>query len=211
MKREGYEVVCGETQNKAKSANYEALEPIGLQYFLRGMNDTYFVTTNKERYIFRVYRADRRTEEQVKFELEVLNYLQDNGIEVSTPIARNDGSYINTFVVPEGTKIGVMFTFAEGQEKPIRNLTDSLKFGKSVATIHKVTSEFKSHYSRTKLDLEYLIKQPLYVLQAYLSPVDYENLAKVAAWTRLRLGFVPWRSAREYECCLHCRWEIDSL
>lgn len=74
-----------------------------------------------------------------------------------------------------------MFTFAEGQEKPIRNLADSLKFGKSVATIHKVTSEFKSNYSRTKLDLEYLIKQPLYVLQAYLSPVDYENLAKVAA------------------------------
>lgn len=77
--------------------HYEIHEPDKLQYFLRGMNDTYILETALEKYIFRVYRADRRSKSDIDFELELLNDLQDKGINVSIPIPRKDGIMINEF------------------------------------------------------------------------------------------------------------------
>jgi len=148
--------------------HYDFQKPIHLKYFLRGMNDTYIVETGSGKYIFRVYRADRRNRSEIAFELDVLNYLNQNDVNVSIPFARKDGSFINEFWVTEGVKHGVMFSFAEGHEKPIHTLEDSYLFGQSVARIHKVTEHFRSEHARENLDLEYLIDRPLDIIKLHM-------------------------------------------
>ncbi|ANF97848.1 phosphotransferase [Paenibacillus bovis] len=147
---------------------YDFQETIHLKYFLRGMNDTYIVETGSGKYIFRVYRADRRNRSEIAFELDVLNYVNENNVNVSIPIARKDGTFINDFLVTEGVKHGVMFSFAEGHEKPIHTVEDSYLFGKSVAHIHKVTEHFRSEHARDNLDLEYLIDRPLDIIKLHM-------------------------------------------
>lgn len=148
--------------------NYDFQEPIHLKYFLKGMNDTYIVETELSKYIFRVYRADRRNKSEIAFELDVLNYLNRNNVSVSIPIAKKDGTFVNDFLVIEGVKHGVMFSYAEGNEKPIHSVEDSYLFGKSVAHIHKVTEDFRSEHTRGNLDLEYLIEKPLNIIKLHM-------------------------------------------
>ena len=147
--------------------NYEVHEPIHLKYFLRGMNDTYILETGSGKYIFRVYRADRRNKSEIAFELDLLNYLNENDVSVSIP-TKKDGTFINEFFVTEGVKYGVMFSFAEGNEKPIHAVEDSYLFGKSVAQIHKVTDNFKSAHVRGNLNLEHLIEKPLNIIKLHM-------------------------------------------
>lgn len=158
--------------------HYEIHEPDKLQYFLRGMNDTYILETALEKYIFRVYRADRRSKSDIDFELELLKDLQDKGINVSIPIPRKDGIMINEFLVPEGVKYGVMFSFAVGNEKPIHAVEDSNLFGQAVAQIHKATDNFKSEHVRGMLDFEHLIEKPLHTIKLHMDhrQDDYQFL-----------------------------------
>lgn len=162
--------------------HYEIHQPVQLQYFLRGMNDTYILETALEKYIFRVYRADRRSKSDIDFELELLNDLHEKGVNVSIPISRKDGMMINEFLVPEGVKYGVMFSFAVGNEKPIHAVEDSYLFGQSVAQIHKATDNFKSEHVRGKLDFEHLIEKPLHTIKLHMNhrQEDYQFLYDLA-------------------------------
>ncbi|MBY3620622.1 phosphotransferase [Acinetobacter sp. CUI P1] len=162
--------------------HYEIPEPVQLQYFLRGMNDTYILQTALEKYIFRVYRADRRSRSEIDFELELLNDLHEKGVNVSIPIPRKDGIIFNEFLVPEGVKYGVLFSFAEGNEKPIHAVEESYLFGQAVAQIHKATDNFKSEHVRGKLDFEHLIEKPLHTIKLHMNhrQEDYQFLYDLA-------------------------------
>ncbi|QGQ99187.1 aminoglycoside phosphotransferase [Paenibacillus psychroresistens] len=148
--------------------NYDVHEPLTLKYFLRGMNDTYILETGSCKYMFRVYRADRRNKSEIAFELDLLNYLNQNDVCVSIPITKIDGTLINEFFVTEGVKYGVMFSYAEGNERPIRTVEDSFLFGKSVALIHKVTDNFSSKHVRGNLNFDHLIENPLNIIKLHM-------------------------------------------
>ncbi|MBP1993050.1 phosphotransferase [Paenibacillus eucommiae] len=162
--------------------NYVIHKPVSFQYFLRGMNDTYVLVTEQAKYIFRVYRADRRNHSEVAFELDLLNDLHAKGVNVSIPILKKDGTFINEFFVPEGVKYGVMFSFAEGNEKPIHSVEDSFLFGKGVAQIHKAADSFKSEHVRADLDFEHLIEGPLSTIKLHMAhrQEDYDFLYGLA-------------------------------
>lgn len=59
--------------------NYEIGSVVKIQYFLRGMNDTYEVETDVDKYIFRIYKAGRRSGSDIEFELELLRFLSAKG------------------------------------------------------------------------------------------------------------------------------------
>jgi Ser/Thr protein kinase RdoA (MazF antagonist) len=162
--------------------NYDIQTPVSFQYFLRGMNDTYVLVTEQTKYIFRAYRADRRNKNEIAFELDLLNYLDVHGVNVSIPISKKDGTFINEFNVPEGVKYGVMFSFSDGNEKPIRAIEDSYSFGKAAAQIHKVTNNFKSEHIRDVLNFEYLIEKPLNTIKYHMGhrQEDYDFLYELA-------------------------------
>ncbi|AJS60641.1 phosphotransferase [Paenibacillus sp. IHBB 10380] len=162
--------------------NYNVDTPVSFQYFLRGMNDTYVLVTKQAQYIFRVYRADRRNNSEIAFELDLLNYLHVKGVSVSIPITKKDGTFINEFVVPEGVKYGVMFSYAEGNEKPIHAIEDSYLFGKAVAQIHKIADNFNSEHVRGDLNFEHLIENSLNTINLHMEhrQEDYEFLYELA-------------------------------
>lgn len=170
--------------------NYELYEPTSLQFFLRGMNDTYILTTGQDKYIFRVYRADRRNRAEISFELDLLKDLHMKKVNVSIPISRKDGLIMNIFPVPEGIKYGVLFSFAEGEERPIRAQEDSWSMGRAVSQIHHASDSFTSEHKRAELDLEHLIDKPLGIIQSYLAhrPADYEFLHDLVTRIREKLG-----------------------
>lgn len=181
--------------------NYEIHEPVSFQYFLRGMNDTYVLITEHAKYIFRVYRADRRNNSEISFELDLLNYLSAEGVSVSVPIRKKDGTFINEFLVSEGVKYGVMFSFALGNEKPIHAVEDSYLFGKSVAQIHKTADGFQSEHARGNLDFEHLIEKPLKTIKLHMEhrQEDYNFLYNLAM--RLKEQLLKFEEGLDWGIC----------
>ncbi|WIV21101.1 phosphotransferase [Paenibacillus polygoni] len=164
------------------------------RYLLRGMNDTYLMKTTKVNYVFRVYRADRRSEySEVAFEIELLTYLDGKGIPVSLPIADQSGNFIQTLNALEGNRFGVLFSFVEGTERSIDDEEISHLFGKSVADIHTKTDGFQSEFTRQPLDLAYLIHQSFVSIEPYMNhrSVDFEWLRTFAKQLEERLLEFP--------------------
>lgn len=170
--------------------HYEIGSVVKIQYFLRGMNDTYEVETDVDRYIFRIYRADRRSRSDIEFELELLRFLGANGISVSEPIPRKDGTYLNGFNVTEGMRYGVLFQYAEGHERPIHAAADSYQFGESIGHMHKAADHFECRHAREQLDMECLIDRPLSIIRPYMEHrlMDYNYLGKLATELKKRIS-----------------------
>src|SRR5699024_5945391 len=71
------------------------LSPLSeVQFLTRGLNDTYKVYTNEKTYIYRIYRHGWRDKNAIMFELDAVNYLQQNDFPASFPIKRKDGGYL---------------------------------------------------------------------------------------------------------------------
>ncbi|MDO3625030.1 phosphotransferase [Mucilaginibacter sp. BT774] len=104
-----------------------------------GINHSYLLTSGADKYVFRVYSLNWRSEKEIEEEIGLLNLLKENGIPVSYPIADANGSYIQEFAAPEGKRYGVMFSFARG-EKLLNFPTDvHYKIGGIMAEIHRLT------------------------------------------------------------------------
>lgn len=180
--------------NEYIKKNYNLDQVKNTTYLLRGMNDTYLVTTSDESYIFRVYRGDRRQEySEIAFELELLCYLDRKGVSVSLPIADVKGEYIQAFEAPEGTRFGVLFTFAEGHEKGMDNSEISYSFGQAVANIHLLTDHYESGYERTPIDLDFLLHQSLAIIESNMQHrgEDVQFLKKLGLQMEQSLREIP--------------------
>lgn len=178
-----YSTLSDKALTEYLSKQYEIKDLIKTTYYLRGMNDTYLVITSKQKYIFRVYRGDwRKNYSEVAFEIELLQYLNQNGISVSLPIADSQEEYIQVFNAPEGKRYGVLFTFAEGSERSIDNEEISNIYGRAVANIHLTGDNFQSKYSRPEINGNYLIHQSLEIIESCMQhrKEDFEMLRKIA-------------------------------
>ena len=150
----------------------------------RGLNDTYLVKTQSEKYILRAYRTDWRSQSDILFELDVLLHLKRKGIPVSYPLARKDGQLMQSVLAPEGIRTIVLFSYAPGKqpnyETPEEN--QGYRYGKSAAQIHAASDGFQSQHQRFALDLEHLLTKPLKSIQPLLShrPGDWAYLQALA-------------------------------
>jgi Ser/Thr protein kinase RdoA (MazF antagonist) len=103
-----------------------------------GINDSYLVTDNTAKYVFRVYSLNWRTKKEILEEIRLLNLLKQNNIPVSFPIADAKGNYVQQFNAPEGNRFGVLFSFAKGEK--LLNFPASLhyKVGEIMAQMHQL-------------------------------------------------------------------------
>lgn len=104
-----------------------------------GINDTYLVTDNEVKYIFRLYSLNWRTKNEINEEIRLLNLLKENNIPVSYPLVDVKGIYIQELHAPEGKRCGVLFSFAKGEK--LLNFSPELhhKAGEIMARMHQVT------------------------------------------------------------------------
>lgn len=163
--------------------HYAVPTPAVCKFWHRGVNDTYRLSANGENYVLRIYRQGWRTISAIKFELSALLYLYHQGATVAIPIKKRDGGFVTSVLAPEGERYIIVTRYAEGSILKFENPSDATLFGQSVAEIHRCSSGFQPAFTRDKLDLRYLVEQPLVNIQPYLAhrPKDLDFLTGFAA------------------------------
>ena len=83
---------------------------------LRGVSDTYVLEGATGQYILKIYRGAHRSLNEIKAEVELLNRLHEGGARVSYPLKDREGKQLQSFEAAEGTRYGVLFSFAAGKQ-----------------------------------------------------------------------------------------------
>lgn len=163
--------------------HYDLGNSIKCTYLLQGLNDSYLVETSGKKYIFRVYRYDRRTLESIRSEIEYIAYLGRQSTLAAGPISDKNGCILKTFASPEGMRYGFLMHCAANTEVESHCMLagNPRNYGQSVATIHKLSSRFQAKEKFTNIDLNHLIWNPLSLVKRYFPEVDIsyaENIAQ---------------------------------
>jgi Ser/Thr protein kinase RdoA (MazF antagonist) len=157
------------------------------ELLLRGVGDTYLVTTNDTRYIWRVYRSTHRTLSEVITEVEVLLACKEHGVSVSYPIADANGKVIQALNAVEGERYAVLFSYAPGKSERVLNETQVKLLGREMALFHNVSSTFEP--GRFSFNTETTLDIPLRRLEKYFAtlPEEYAWLQQAATQVKHKL------------------------
>ena len=142
-------------------------------------NDHYRVSIGDQKYVLRVYEqggAMQRQESDYLFEMDWLLFLKENGLHVSTPLPRRDGSLLGSLDAPEGKRYYALFTFAKGKSMSLTDPDQLYDFGASMAHIHKASDRFSSTHYRKPIDMEFLLEKPLKRIERAWGPRRAENM-----------------------------------
>ncbi|QHS55485.1 phosphotransferase [Mucilaginibacter sp. 14171R-50] len=104
-----------------------------------GINHSYLLTDGRSKHVFRLYSLSWRRHTEITEELRLLNLLRDAGVSVSYPVKDKADAYIQQLNAPEGTRFGVLFSFAEGEKLLNFDASMHFKVGETMARIHQVT------------------------------------------------------------------------
>ncbi len=104
-----------------------------------GINHTYLVTTENDKYIFRVYSLGWRTEKEIMEEIRLLQLLKDRTVPVSYAIADAQSNYLQQLQAPEGQRYAVLFSFAKGEKQLNYSAELHYKAGEIMARMHQLT------------------------------------------------------------------------
>jgi Ser/Thr protein kinase RdoA (MazF antagonist) len=151
---------------EAVARAYRLPAPVRCTLVSPGVNDTYQVDAGGETLFYRVYRAGWRTRSDIEFELELLRHLEREGVAVSVPIARADGTYIAELAAPEGPRPAVLFARAPGQVLAYVP-EDAYHYGCAAARLHTAMDRFQSPWTRFRLDREHLLEEPLRLIRPF--------------------------------------------
>ncbi|GAA3963178.1 phosphotransferase enzyme family protein [Mucilaginibacter dorajii] len=134
---------------------------ISCKYLLRGVSDTYIIEATDAKYVLKIYREQHRSLNEIKGEAELLNLLKEKGASVAYPIKDTHGEQLQNFKAPEGTRHGVLFSYAEGV--PVMDLSDEqLKtVGGQMAKVHNITSSIELKHPRREYNIETTLIAPL--------------------------------------------------
>ena len=144
------------------------------QLIKAGINDTYLVTDNLDKFVFRVYSLNWRSKTEIDEEIKLLNLLKENAVSISYPIADRAQNCIQTLNAPEGDRFAVLFTFASGEKLHIISEKTHFQIGQLIAQVHKVTHNYK--LSRTDYSAEVILVDSFKKIAAFL-PKDTEEFS----------------------------------
>lgn len=108
-----------------------------------GINDTYLITDNLHKFIFRVYSFNWRSETEISEEINLLNQLKQNNISISYPIKDTEDKYIQILNAPEGSRFAVLFSYADGHKLYSYPVEVHFLIGALMARIHEITNTQK--------------------------------------------------------------------
>ncbi|MEP6750719.1 MAG: phosphotransferase [Bacteroidota bacterium] len=146
--------------------NYKINDTVTARILKTGINHTYLITAGEEKYIFRVYSLNWRTEKEIAEEIRLLGLLQQNNIPVSFAIADTSSAYIQHLQAPEGLRFGVLFSFAKGEKTLNMQAELHYKIGVIMASMHKITDHMQ--LERVTYTPEILLVDPFEKLKQFL-------------------------------------------
>lgn len=138
--------------------NYDFNDIPAVRLFRTGINHTYMVEGDSHRSVLRLYSHGWRSRVQIEEEIKVVRLAQEAGMSVSCPLADSTGNLIHELEAPEGTRLAMLFSFAEG--KKVRHFSDGLceRLGEAMGRFHRA-SEGKT-VERVTYNADSLITQP---------------------------------------------------
>lgn len=149
--------------------HYDIEVPKGCRFWHRGLSDVYLVETLAHNYILRISHQHWRTENEIHFELEFLNFLADQKLPVAAPLRSRSGHYCLTINAPEGQRYASLFPCAPGGVAiGDLNKTQAFLFGETLAQLHHHAQRFKPTTHRQPLTPNFLLDDSLHVIAPFL-------------------------------------------
>src|SRR3954468_18003011 len=108
-------------------------------FLKRGFNDTYLISTKREKFVCRVYKHDWRAVESIENEIDLLLYLKQNNVSVSVPIQSSQKKWLHEIYAPEGKRYAVLFSYASGQRVRKLSIDQAFLLGVETAKLHLLT------------------------------------------------------------------------
>ena len=128
---------------RAILAEYDVGEFDSWQGFARGADQTNILLgTSKGTYAFRYY--EKRPEEYVRFEIDLLHFLGDHSYPCPAPIRRRDGNYFGI----HNDKPYALFTLLEGEHDD--NINNYRLVTPALAWLHNLTLSRKPAYAEAR-------------------------------------------------------------
>ena len=174
-----------------------------------GINDSYLITDQPAKYVFRVYSLNWRTEKEILEEIRLLNLLKENNTPVSFPIADSEQVYIQQFNAPEGNRFGVLFSFAQGEK--LLNFPAALhyKVGEIMARMHQVTLDLS--LDRTYYSPKVVLQDSFEQLKKFLSPGTAEMDFMASAQQYLLKEFEKFDASEIRQGAVHLDIWFDNM
>lgn len=188
---------------------YDIDEEIQCRIIKAGVNHTYLVTGKNEKYIFRVYCLNWRTQSEIEEEIILLIQLKENNISVSCPISDKRNNFIQTLHAPEGDRFGVLFTYAKGEKLLNTSAEDHYRIGELMGRLHTVTHNQK--LDRVHYTPEVLLIQPLKQLEKFLNQDTDEMKFMYRAKNYLVSEFAKTDSTKIKEGIVHLDMWFDNI
>jgi len=130
-------------------------------FLIHNVGDTYILSNESDKYIFKIYRDAHRNLDEIKSELELLNILYEGGAKVARPLEDLSGVVVQSFNAAEGMRHGVLFAYAYGSVHLDLSVQDLETVGREMARIHNISSSVELSWPRKKYDLDTMIVDPL--------------------------------------------------
>lgn len=132
----------------------------------RGFNDTYLVDVGHEKYIFRMYLNGKyyvQSDDAYLFELNLVKHLHSQGVPVASAMETKDGDLLGGCQTRQGRRTFALFQYADGIQLRRDSVTieQSYQMGVAMANLHLAANSFESRLERYKLDLKYLVDEPI--------------------------------------------------
>jgi Ser/Thr protein kinase RdoA (MazF antagonist) len=166
------------------------------------IREVYRVDARQGPAILIVYRHGRRTAAEIEAELDLLDFLAEqgsaSGVVVAPGLRTTDGARLLALAAPEGVRFAVLFRFADGAT-PDRALEPEVahRYGQMVARLHGLTDAWlatmPSASARAPLDTALLLDPSLEQIDGLLSrrPADLDAVRQAAAILSLRMAELP--------------------
>lgn len=138
-------------------------------FWNRGLSDIYLVETAAAAYILRISHHHWRSQSDIQFELEFLDFLHRHDLPVAHPLKTIDERLFVTICAVEGDRYAALFPYAPG-EIPQGDLSieQSTIMGQTLGRIHQTALKFDNATPRQCLDLEYLLDDSFAVIEPHL-------------------------------------------
>jgi len=176
-----YSTLSSKALNLKLQESYN-LSDTACRLLIRNVSDTYVIENATEKYIFKIYRDAHRKLEEIRGEVELLTILFQKGAKVSRPIPDKDGHMIQAFNAAEGTRYGVLFSWAQGSVVYAMSDDQLETVGREMAAIHNITSSIELNHHRQQYSIETVFINPLKILEPAFAGLedDYAYLKQTA-------------------------------
>jgi len=160
--------------------HYDLTIIIKCNFYVSGLHDNYLIETINKKYILRIYRNDWRSKQDVAFELELLNFIDDKAAAVCAPLITKTKHNSFTIDSPEGKRLAALFPYADGVS-PGKEMTVEQGFllGKSIAHLHNITDTFETDLPGRILDITYLLDESVIAINPFLDEKGKKYLSSL--------------------------------